>query len=118
MGNLFECVDLNQLRPKARSQTQKGSVLAILLGAIVILAIIGAALFEIGNAGRNRSLTTEYRDRAVAGIEFNLEEIRQSVANQFAQQAWLDVSSLGSNQVRSNGSDETGFYNVDVQAEA
>jgi hypothetical protein len=118
MDNPFECVELNQLRQKARRRTQKGSVLAVLLGAIVILAIIGAALFEIGDAGRNRSLTTEYRDRAVAGIEFNLEGIRQSVANQLAQQAWLDVSSLGSNQDRSGGSDETGFYDVDVQAQA
>jgi hypothetical protein len=118
MGNPFECVELNQFRPKIRSQTHNGSALAILLGAIAILAIIGAALFEIGNAGRNLSLTTEYRDRAVAGIEFNLEGIRQSVANQFAQQAWLDVSSLGSNQDPSSGSDETEFYNVDVQAEA
>lgn len=118
MANHFECGELNQVRPNARSHTRKGSAVAILLGTIVILAIIGAALFEIGNAGRNRSLTTEYRDRAVADIEFNLEGLRQSVASQFAQEAWLDVSRLGSNQDRSSGTDETGFYNVDVQADA
>jgi hypothetical protein len=117
MANHFECVDLSQVRPNARSRTRNGSALAILLGTIVILAIIGAALFEIGNAGRDRSLTTEYRDRAVADIEFNLEGLRQSVASQFAQQAWLDVSRLGSNQDQNSESDETGFYNVDVQAE-
>ena len=54
----------------------EGNVLAVLLGAVVIFALIGGSLFEIGNAARQRSLQTQYRDRAVASTEFSVEAIR------------------------------------------
>jgi hypothetical protein len=116
MGNLSGCVERrNCSNLRRRSQ---GNVLAVLLGAVVVLGLIGGALFEIADAGRQHALQTEYRDRALAGIEFDLEAIRQSVAQQFQEQAWLDVASLESNQTQALGSNQSGYYNLDLQVEA
>ncbi|MBV8224116.1 MAG: hypothetical protein JO232_02875 [Verrucomicrobia bacterium] len=90
----------------------------ILLGAVVVLGLIGGALFEIANAGRERALKIQYRDRAVASTEFSVEAIRQSAIQQLQQQAWLDVGSLDTNQTQSHGSTETGYYNLNLQATA
>jgi hypothetical protein len=65
-----------------------------LLGAVVIFGLIGGALFEIANGGRQRALQTQYRDRAVGGVEFDLQTIRLSVTQQFQEQAWVDVANL------------------------
>lgn len=115
MGTLSGCVDLNP-RCFGASRGVQGNVLAILLGAVVVLGLIGGAVFEIANAGRQTALQTQYRDRAVAGVEFSLETIRQSAAMQFQQQAWLDVGSLDSNLNQAHGSKETGYYNLDLRA--
>jgi hypothetical protein len=96
----------------------EGNVLAVLLGAVVVLGLIGGSLFEIANAGRERALKIQYRDRALANTEFSLETIRQSAATQLQQQAWLDVGSLDSNQTQAHGSKETGYYNLDLHATA
>ena len=109
---LSGCVDR-----KRRRQVQ-GNVLVILLGAVVVLGLIGGALFEIANAGRERALKIQYRDRAVASTEFSVEAIRQSAIQQLQQQAWLDVGSLDTNQTQSHGSKETGYYNLNLQATA
>jgi hypothetical protein len=95
---------------------EKGNTLAILLGAVVIFGLIGGALFEIANGGRQRALQTQYRDRALSGVEFDLETIRLSATRQLEEQAWLDVASLNINQTQTQGSNETGFYNLDLQA--
>ncbi len=97
---------------------EEGNVLAVLLGAVVIFALIGGSLFEIGNAARQRSLQTQYRDRAVASTEFSVEAIRRAAIQQLQQQAWLDVASLDLNQTQAQGSKETGYYNLDLQAQA
>ena len=97
---------------------EEGNVLAVLLGAIVVFALIGGSLFEIGNAARQRSLQTQYRDRAVVSTEFSVEAIRRAAIQQLQQQAWLDVASLDLNQTQAQGSEETGYYNLDLQATA
>ena len=84
----------------------------------MILGLIGGALFEIANGGRQRALQTQYRDRAVGGVEFDLEAIRLLVTQQFQEQAWVDVASLSINQTQTQGSPETGLYNLDLQAQA
>ena len=117
MATHSECVDLSRRRSKSRGRVE-GNVLAVLLGAVVVLGLIGGALFEIANGGRERALKTLDRDRAVARTEFSLEAIRQSAAAQFQQQAWLDVGSLDSNQDQAQGSKESGYYNLDLQAKA
>jgi hypothetical protein len=96
---------------------EEGNTLAILLGAVLIFGLIGGALFEIANGGRQRALQTQYRDRAVAGVESGLQTIRLSAARQLEEQAWLDVASLNINQTQMQGSNETGFYNLDLQAQ-
>jgi hypothetical protein len=96
---------------------EEGNTLAILLGAVLIFGLIGGALFEIANGGRQRALQTQYRDRAVAGVESDLQTIRLSAARQLEEQAWLDVASLNINQTQMQGSNETGFYNLDLQAQ-
>ena len=96
---------------------EKGNTLAILLGAVVIFGLIGGALFEIANGGRQRALQTQYRDRALGGVEFDLETIRLSATHQLEEQAWLDVASLNINQTQTQESNETGFYNLDLQAQ-
>ncbi len=113
MEPLSGCVDCN------RRVTQiQGNVLVILLCAVAVLGLIGGALFEIANAGRERALKTQYRDRAVASTEFSVEAIRQSAIQQLQQQAWLDVGSLDTNQTQTHGSKETGYYNLNLQATA
>ena len=97
---------------------EKGNTLAILLGAVVIFGLIGGALFEIANGGRQRALQTRYRDRALGGVEFDLETIRLSATRQLEEQAWLEVASLNINQTRTERSNETGFYNLDLRAQA
>jgi hypothetical protein len=97
---------------------EEGNTLAILLGAVLIFGLIGGALFEIANGGRQRALQTQYRDRAVAGVESDLQTIRLSATRQLQEQAWLDVASLNINQTQTQGSNETGFYNLDLQAQA
>ncbi|MBV8375435.1 MAG: hypothetical protein JO279_00370, partial [Verrucomicrobia bacterium] len=117
METLSGCVDLHRARSKAGRYVD-GSVLAVLLAAVVVLGLIGGALFELANAGRERALKTQYRDRALAGIEFSLEAIRQSAVQQFQQQGWLDLTSLGINQTQVNGSKEFGYYNLELRAGA
>ena len=109
---LSRCVDW-----KGRRQAQ-GNVLVILLGAVVVLGLIGGALFEIANAGRERALEIQYRDRAVADTEFSLEAMRQATIQNLQQQAWLDVGSLDTNQIQTPGSKETGYYNLSLQVTA
>jgi hypothetical protein len=115
MVALSGCADFERRRTRER---EKGNTLAILLGAVVILGLIGGALFEIANGSRQRALQTQYRDRAVGGAEFDLEAIRLLVSQQFQEQAWVDVASLSINQAQTQGSLETGLYNLDVQAKA
>jgi hypothetical protein len=100
------------------SRREEGNVLALVLGAIVILSIVGSALFEISNAARRRALESQYRDRVVGGVEFDLQGIRQAVALQLAQQAQLNVATLDINQSQQQGSRETGYYNLNLQSQA
>jgi hypothetical protein len=44
--------------------SEEGNVLVLLLGAVVVLGLIGGALLEIGNGARERALKLEDRDRA------------------------------------------------------
>ena len=97
---------------------EEGNTLAILLGVIVILGLIGGALFQVANGGRQRALQSQYRDRAVGSVEINLQTMRLSATRQFQEQAWLDVASLNINQTQIQGSPETGLYNLDLQAQA
>jgi hypothetical protein len=97
---------------------EEGNTLAILLGVVVILGLIGGALFQVANGGRQRALQSQYRDRAVGGVEINLQTMRLSATRQFQEQAWLDVASLNINQTQTQGSPETGLYNLDLQAQA
>jgi hypothetical protein len=97
---------------------EKGNTLAILLGVIVIFGLVGGALFEIANGGRQRALQTQYRDRALGGVEVDLQTIRLSATRQLEEQAWLEVASLNINQNQTQGSNETGFYSLDLQAQA
>ena len=90
----------------------------LLLGAVVILGLMGTALFELANTARQSTLQTEYRDRAVGSVEFDLQAIRQAVTQQFAQQAWLDVGGLAINQTQEHGSKESGYYNLNLEAQA
>ena len=116
MDNPSGCVDY--WRPlKSRGRTD-GNVLIILLGAVFVMAVVGGALFEIADAGRERALKTAYRDRAVAGVEFALERIRQSIVEQFQRQACCDVASLDSNQDQERGSKESGYYSLNLHAQA
>src|SRR5208282_5497212 len=117
MEPLSGCVDHQRRTSKPVRQLQ-GNVLAILLCAVVVLGLVGGALFEIANAGRERALTIQYRDRAVANTEFSVEAIRQSAIQQLQQQAWLDVGSLDTNQAQTHGSKETGYYNLNLHATA
>jgi hypothetical protein len=78
-----------------RRKTESGNVLIVLLGAVFVLAILGSAVFEIGDAARERALKLEDRDRAMGGIEFGMEAVRQTVAREFESQAWVDVAGLG-----------------------
>src|SRR5271157_1766246 len=117
MEPLSGCVDYQRRISKPVRQVQ-GNVLAILLCAVAVLGLIGGALFEIANAGRERALKIQYRDRAVANTEFSVEAIRQSAIQQLQQQAWLDVGSLDTNQTQTHGSKETGYYNLNLQATA
>ena len=114
------CVELAWRRPKAPVYERRveGNALIILLGVVFVFAIMGGAVFQIGNAARERALKTQFRDRAMAAIEFDLEAIRRSAAHQFQRQAWLDVASLDSNQSQALGSKESGYYNLDIQAQA
>jgi hypothetical protein len=91
-------------------------VLVILLAALGIFGAIAAAVFEIANTARNRSLKNQYRDRATAGVEFGLEAIRQSIAQQFRQQGYVDATSLLSDGGQTKGSKESGYYNIRLQA--
>jgi hypothetical protein len=115
MAALSGCTDFRLRRTRGRAD---GNTLAILLGAVVIFGLIGGALFEIANGGRQRALQTQYRDRAVGGVEFDLQTIRLSVTQQFQEQAWVDVASLNINQTQTQGSPETGLYDLDLQAQA
>jgi hypothetical protein len=76
-----ECSSLNSTTFRGYRR-QRGNVLALLLGAIVILGVIGSAVFEIANGGRHRALQSQYRDRAMGEVEFDLETIRLSVTKQ------------------------------------
>jgi hypothetical protein len=115
MAALSGCAD-HGTPPETRGQ--EGNTLAILLGAVVILGLVGSALFEIANGGRQRALQIQYRDRAVGSVESDLETIRLSATNQYQTQAWIDVSSLNINQTQTQGSPENGLYNLDLQAQA
>ncbi|MBV8418054.1 MAG: hypothetical protein JO251_22890, partial [Verrucomicrobia bacterium] len=114
------CVESGRQQPKAPVYERRveGNVLIILLGAVFVLAIIGAAVFEIGNAARDRALKTRERDRAVAGIEFDLEGMRQTVAHELEDQAWLDVAGLDNSEDKRSGSTDSGYYNIGLQTEA
>jgi hypothetical protein len=52
----------------------------------MVLALLGGAALEIGDAARERALKLQDRDRAVGGIEFGLEALRQTVAQEFESQ--------------------------------
>ena len=69
-----------------RKKTESGNVLILLLGAVLVLAILGSAVFELTDAARVRSLTLEDRDRAMGAIEFGMETLRQTVAQEFENQ--------------------------------
>jgi hypothetical protein len=117
MGTRSGCVDLDRRwlkAPVARSGVE-GNVLIILLGVVFVLAIMGGAVLELGNAARERALKTRERDRGVGGIEFGLEGVRQKVAHEFEDQAWLDVAGLGSSQDQSSGSTASGYYNISLR---
>jgi hypothetical protein len=111
-----ECSSLNSTAFRGYRR-QEGNVPVLLLGAIVILGVIGGALFEIANGRRQRALQTQYRDRAMGGVEFDLQTIRLSATQQIQEQAWIDVASLNINQTQTQGSPETGLYNLDLQAQ-
>jgi hypothetical protein len=117
MGTRSECVDLDrrQLKPPVASRPVEGNVLIILLGVVFVLAILGGAVFEIGDAARERALKTRERDRGVGEIEFGLEGLRQTVAHELADQAWLDVAGLGSSEDQRSGSAESGYYDISLQ---
>jgi hypothetical protein len=111
------CVDLDQRRLKAPVVRRgiEGNVLIILLGVVFVLAIMGGAILEIGNAARERALKIRERNRGVGGIEFGLEGLRQTVAHELEDQAWLDVAGLDSSRDQSRGSTESGYYNISLQ---
>jgi len=90
-------------------------VLVILLATVGIFGVIAAAVFEGANAARDRALKNQYRDRATAGVEFGLEAIRQSIADQFRQQAYVDATSLSSDGGQTKGSKESGYYNIRIR---
>jgi hypothetical protein len=115
MAALSGCTDFALRRTRGR---EDGNTLAILLGTVVILGLIGGALFETANSGRQRALQTQYRDRAVGEVEFDLETIRLSATQQFQEQARVDVASLKINQTQTQGFPENGLYNLDLQAKA
>jgi hypothetical protein len=114
------CVESGRRQPKAPVYEKRveGNVLIILLGAVFVLAIMGSAVFEIGNAARERALKIRERDRAVAGIEFGLEGMRHTVAHELEDQAWLDVAGLDTSEDRRSGSTDSGYYNSGLQTEA
>jgi hypothetical protein len=96
---------------------EEGNVLVLLLGAVVVLGLIGGTLLEIGNAARERSLKLEDRDRAVSGIEFGLETLRHTVAQEFESQAWVNVGGLGSNPDQGTGALASAYYNIDLETQ-
>jgi hypothetical protein len=108
-------LDRQRLKAPVAHRGVEGNVLIILLGVVFVLAIIGGAVFEIANAARDRALKLRERDRGVGGVEFGLEEVRQTIAHEFEAQAWLDVAGLGSNQDQSSGSTESGYYDISLQ---
>jgi hypothetical protein len=108
----------NNFKLRGGPGREEGNTLAILLGAVVVLGLIGGGLFQIANGSRQRALQSQYRERAVGGVEFNLQAMRLSATRQFQEQAWLDVASLNINQSQTQGSPETGLYNLDLQAQA
>jgi hypothetical protein len=89
----------------------------LLLGAVVVLGLIGGALLEIGNSARERALKLEDRDRAVGGIEFGLETLRHTVAQELESQAWVDVGGLGSNPDQGTGALASACYNIDLETQ-
>jgi hypothetical protein len=110
------CAKLCRFRTVACRRRAAGNVLVILLATVGIFGVIAAAVFEGANAARDRALKNQYRDRATAGVEFGLEAIRQSIADQFRQQAYVDATSLSSDGGQTKGSKESGYYNIRIQA--
>jgi hypothetical protein len=97
--------------------SEEGNVLVLLLGAVVVLGLIGGTLLEIGNGARERALKLEDRDRAVGGIEFGLETLRHTVALELESQAWVDVGGLGSNPDQGTGALASAHYNIDLETQ-
>jgi hypothetical protein len=99
MGTRSECVNFGWRRSKSPRYDRgtDGNVLIGLLGGVLVLALFGGAVFEIGDAVRERALKLEDRDRAMGGIELGMETLRQTVAREFESQAWVDVAALGGN---------------------
>jgi hypothetical protein len=110
------CVKLCRSRTVAGRRRAAGNVLVILLATVGIFGVIATAVFEVANAARDRALKNQYRGRATAGVEFGLEAIRQSIADQFRQQAYVDATSLSIDGGQTKGSKESGYYNIRVQA--
>jgi hypothetical protein len=100
-----------------RKNTESGNVLILLLGAVFALAILGTAVFELTDAARDRSLKLADRDRAVSGIEFGMVALRQTVAQEFESQGWVDVANLGGDLDQGTGALGSAYYNVDLETQ-
>jgi hypothetical protein len=95
-----------------------GNTLIIVLGAILVFALIGSALFEVTDTSRLRALQGRERDRAMANVEFDLQAIRHEVSAQLEQESVLTVESLSLNQTQEQPSTGTGYYKLEIQAQA
>jgi hypothetical protein len=117
MGTRSECVNFGWRRSKSPRYDRgtDGNVLIGLLGAVLVLALLGGAVFKIGDAARERALKLKDRDRAMGGIELGMETLRQTVAREFASQAWVDVAGLGGNPDQGTGALQSASYNINLE---
>jgi hypothetical protein len=83
----------------------------------MVLALLGGAALEIGDAARERALKLQDRDRAVGGIEFGLEALRHTVAQEFESQGWIDVAGLGGKPDQGTGALGSAYYNINLETQ-
>jgi hypothetical protein len=102
------------MRNRDTVKRESGYVLPLALGTLLVLLILGAALFRLAKNESASSQKLLQQDRGVAEMEAAVGALRGQLKNAFAQDAAVDLTSLAADPGPTSLGQEQGFYNVSL----
>jgi hypothetical protein len=95
---------------------ENGFVLVASLGAVVIAAVLVLLYLSFTQQTEQAARKRQYQDRGEESIEIAMISLRDSLTEQFQQDAQVEISALSTISGPNKGSLEHGMYNLIVDA--